>query len=232
MIVRFIVSSHHRIADTGSSEDKIHVSDRLCLALGLLTNLVQVDERAKDLVRETCTCDGTTEFRINTDPPSVLSNTCSGRRRCTRACHCPNRATALSSLLTIFLDYRSKQSKPDADDAENEMEPIIQGHTAVLFGLLMRDNLENQTSILSILPGDTNKQKLVVLVETAREFVEFYGEVMARVARGREREDEFEESQATEVGEDSVDEGFVIDDSGEKTARDVVAFLELLSDGS
>ena len=57
MIVRFIVSSHHRIADTEFSEDKIHVSDRLCLALGLLTNLVQVDERAKDLVRETCTCD-------------------------------------------------------------------------------------------------------------------------------------------------------------------------------
>jgi len=56
MIIRFIVSSHHRIADTRSSEDKIHVSDRLCLALGLLTNLVQVDERAKGLVRETCTC--------------------------------------------------------------------------------------------------------------------------------------------------------------------------------
>ena len=115
------------------------------------------------------------------------------------------------------------------------MEPIIQGHTAVLFGLLMRDNLENQRSILSMLPGDTDKQKLAVLVDTAREFVEFYGEVMARVARGRERGDEIEESQATEVDEEQedahVDEGFVVDDGGEKTARDVVAFLELLSNG-
>ena len=115
------------------------------------------------------------------------------------------------------------------------MEPIIQGHTAVLFGLLMRDNLENQTTILSMLAGDTNRQKLGVLVDTAREFVEFYGEVMARVARGRERGSGFEESQATEIGEGegaiNVDEGFVVDDSGEKTARDVVAFLELLSDG-
>jgi hypothetical protein len=116
------------------------------------------------------------------------------------------------------------------------MEPIIQGHTAVLFGLLMRDNLENQASILGMLAGDTNKQKLASLVDTAREFVEFYGEVMARVAGGREREDGIEESQATEVDEEedgvNVDEGVVVDDSGEKTARDVVAFLELLSEST
>ena len=100
----------------------------------------------------------------------------------------------------------------------------------------MRDNLENQASILGMLPGDTNKQKLAVLVDTAREFVEFYGEVMARVARGQERGDGIEESQATEVDDQEdnfqVDEGFAVDDIGEKTARDVVAFLELLSDGS
>ena len=236
MIVRFIVSSHHRIADLKSYEDKIHVSDRLCLALGLLTNLVQVDERAKDLVRETCTCGGAAEFCINTNPPAVLSHTCPGKRGCTRSCHCPKRATALSSLLAIFLDHRSNQSKTDADDSGNEMEPIIQGYTAVLFGLLMRDNLKNQTSILGMLPGDTNKRKLAVLVDTAREFVECYEEVMTRVGRGRERGDGVEESQATEVDEEEVDahidEGFFIDDSGERTARDVVAFLELLSDGS
>lgn len=101
----------------------------------------------------------------------------------------------------------------------------------------MRDNLENQTSILGMLPGDSNKQKLAVLVDTAREFVEFYGEVMARVARGRQGGGgiDHEESQATEVDEQDdadVDEGFVADDSGEKTARDVVAFLELLSDST
>jgi hypothetical protein len=115
------------------------------------------------------------------------------------------------------------------------MEPIIQGHTAVLFGLLMRDNPENQTSILNMLPGDTNKQKLAVLVDTAREFVDFYGEVMARVARGRKEADGIGESQVTEVDEedyDFVEDGFIVDDSGERTARDVVAFLELLSDST
>lgn len=100
----------------------------------------------------------------------------------------------------------------------------------------MRDNLENQTSILGMLDGDTNKQKLAILVDTAREFVEFYGEVMARVAKGRESGGRGEESQATEVDEEEedihADEGFVVGDSGEKTARDVVAFLELLSDGT
>ena len=54
MIARFIVTSHHRIAGAKSHEDKIHVSDGLCLTLGLLTNLVQVDDRAKNLIRETC----------------------------------------------------------------------------------------------------------------------------------------------------------------------------------
>ena len=100
----------------------------------------------------------------------------------------------------------------------------------------MRDNLENQAAILGMLAGDTNRQKLGALVNTAREFVEFYGEVMARVARGRERGSGIEDSQATEIDEEEdaidVDEGFVVDDSGEKTARDVVAFLELLSDST
>lgn len=54
-VLRFIISSHHRITGTRSYEDKMRVSDRLCLALGLLTNLVQADERTKDLVRETRT---------------------------------------------------------------------------------------------------------------------------------------------------------------------------------
>lgn len=62
MIVRFIVSSHRRMNETGSYEDKIHASDRLCLALGLLTNLVQADERAKDLIRETRTSGGIAMF--------------------------------------------------------------------------------------------------------------------------------------------------------------------------
>lgn len=115
------------------------------------------------------------------------------------------------------------------------MEPIVQGHTAVLFGLLMKDNLQNQTTILGMLPGDSNKQKLAVLVDTAREFVDFYEEVMARVAKGWERGCGVEGSQVTEVdeeGRDHNDEGFIVDDGGERTARDVVAFLELLSDST
>lgn len=234
-VVRFIVSSHSQIAGTGPYEDKIHVSDRLCLALGLLTNLVQADERAKDLVRETRTSDDPVMFCTEVDDLTVFSRTCPEKRSCIQSCHCSNRATALSSLLSIFLDHRINQSKSEADDADHEMEPIIQGHTAVLFGLLMRDNLQNQTSILDLLPGDTNKQKLGILVDTAREFVEFYGEVMARLARGRKGGDAIGESQATETEEeenDHVDEGSIVDDGGEKTARDVVAFLELLSDST
>lgn len=63
MIIRFIITAHKerysspnttKQADYGDEEMRIQAFDRLCLALGLLTNLVQVDEKAKDLSRETC----------------------------------------------------------------------------------------------------------------------------------------------------------------------------------
>ena len=73
MVARFIVSSHHRITGARSHEDKMHISDRLCLALGLLTNLVQMDERAKNLIRETCTSGGPVMFlHSKLTPPQCL----------------------------------------------------------------------------------------------------------------------------------------------------------------
>jgi hypothetical protein len=68
MVMRFVMTAHKQryapfsiverdIEDAYTSDMKdVHAFDRLCLALGLLTNLVQVSEKAKDLSRETSGC--------------------------------------------------------------------------------------------------------------------------------------------------------------------------------
>lgn len=61
MVIRFIVTAHQQrygqaeVTQGGlkPEEKDAQAFDRLCLALGLLTNLVQVEEKAKDLSRET-----------------------------------------------------------------------------------------------------------------------------------------------------------------------------------
>ena len=42
-----------QVENEETNEQSARVFDRLCLALGLLTNLIQVDEEAKDICRET-----------------------------------------------------------------------------------------------------------------------------------------------------------------------------------
>lgn len=65
MIVRVIGTSQQQRSvtikrdvtesDNAEGEDAAQLLDRLCLALGLLTNLVQVSSTTADMVRELCT---------------------------------------------------------------------------------------------------------------------------------------------------------------------------------
>ncbi|KAI9458855.1 hypothetical protein BJY52DRAFT_1204217 [Lactarius psammicola] len=64
-----------------TNERSARAFDRLCLALGLLTNLVQVDEDAKDICRETTL------------------------RQCAYACSCPKAVTVLECLALVYERY-------------------------------------------------------------------------------------------------------------------------------
>ncbi|KAH9039596.1 hypothetical protein EDB85DRAFT_261899 [Lactarius pseudohatsudake] len=139
-----------------SSERSARAFDRLCLALGLLTNLVQVDEDAKDICRET-----------------KLDPSCPALRQCAYACSCPNAVTVLECLALVY----ERHLRLEDDDPGTH---IIRGHFAVLFGLLMRGSTGNQSIILNVLPG----AGLEGLIRHAKEFVGLYAEFMARVARG------------------------------------------------
>lgn len=105
--------------------------------------------------------------------------------------------------------------------SESELDPVVRGHIAVVFGLLMQDIPENQRILLSALPGNSDRQKLDALAENAREFVLFYVEFTKRVS-------------AVTVDE-STDEVLEVsrttrDTNGATIAKGIVVFFEKLRD--
>ncbi|KNZ75190.1 hypothetical protein J132_04676 [Termitomyces sp. J132] len=178
----------------GNSERFTHALDTLCLALGLLTNLVQVFDGIKDTLRE---------FRI--DPTCKLR-----KRACIRSCTCLHPTNALDILIALY-KYQISPSppppavikpdlpivdngplkthlKPDPDldppefDADTDSDALfLRGHLAVLFGLLIQGSSANKAHILSAIDGSEK------LVEHARDFAAFYdafgGETEGRVAK-------------------------------------------------
>ncbi|KAH9922543.1 hypothetical protein B0H21DRAFT_701490 [Amylocystis lapponica] len=215
-IVRLVVTSQRQrigaAAKLGDSEDAEEVDiaapslDRLCLALGLLTNLVQVCPAARDRTRDTS-----------------LDFSCAGKRACTLECRCASRVSALECLVLVYLQHCK---------SENELDPVVRGHMAVLFGLLMQGCRENQRVILRALPGASDRGKLNALVEHAREFTLFYVEFTKRVeavVHSQSRGDEEDEEDVLEGGDGSI-ERVLRDGKGETVARDVIAFLERLRD--
>lgn len=193
--------------DNDFVDDSALSLDLLCLALGLLTNLVQVSHEAKEMAHDT-----------------LLDFKCPGKRACTRSCRCSSRQSALVCLAFVYLE-RCK--------TDNEIDPFVRGHMAVLFGLLMQQCPANQRVLLDALPGTSDKQRLNSLVEHAREFTLFYVEFTKKVSaaiRSQIREEEEDDEESVEVSA-GVGYGAVLRDTrGETVAKDVIVFLERLRD--
>ncbi|KAF5316194.1 hypothetical protein D9619_006277 [Psilocybe cf. subviscida] len=161
--------------------------DTLCLALGLLTNLVQIADSAKRIVRET-----------SLDPACRLR-----KRACARKCVCPQRTGALKILADIYTQFHIKVESAsttkdslstDSPEAHAEADAsFLRGHLAVLFGLLMMDYPKNQTDILSALPAPAtgnskakDQIKLSRLVDQAKDFAAFYSAVSNTIGGEKE----------------------------------------------
>jgi len=200
--------------------------DRLCLALGLLTNLVQVVEDIKDALRG-----------IHLDPACKLK-----KRACIRQCICSTSSgksktplSALDVLVQLYLHQlpsstSTPQVKIDPNSTTLELETgrdrggdtpdasFLRGHLAVLFGLLMERNAMNQAYILGALGREQgDRGKLRRLVEQAREFAAFYAVLSVGAGRRDGHADGDQEVEADALKESKV-------------ARDVVLFLESLRD--
>ena len=154
---------------------------------------------------------------------SAFDYHCPGKRNCIFECKCPSRTSALKSLATVY----NEQCKSDS-----EVEIVVRGHIAVLFGLLMRHSVENQRLLLDSLPGVSNKKKLHALAENAREFTLFYVEFAKKISAVTE-EDEGDDEGGDGGGESGGDlvggmGNLMRDSQGETVARDITAFLENL----
>ncbi|KAM6497239.1 hypothetical protein JOM56_007712 [Amanita muscaria] len=165
------------------SDEEIRWQDRLCLALGLLANLVQAVDEAKELVRET---------RI--DPNCPLR-----KGACIHSCCCSRPISGLDVLTQLYgrqdgtlgptiqarsdiADVQGHLGKPvdlgDDAQARRLLDTLsLLGHLAVLFGLLMRGSRTNEELIVGALPtktkGDGRRTTLSRLLDQARELVSF-----------------------------------------------------------
>ncbi|KAJ7708814.1 hypothetical protein B0H17DRAFT_1030942 [Mycena rosella] len=153
--------------------------DTLCLALGILTNLVQVDDEVKIILRDTYI-----------SPYCALS-----KPSCLHACKCPQQLTALEALTHVYRELLPAAPppavKPSPSPSPDPVDPsaliavgesrLLLSHLSLLFGLLMLDNPENQALILASLPlpaksprYDGDGAKVDALIGQAREFAYMY----------------------------------------------------------
>ncbi|TCD68737.1 hypothetical protein EIP91_009883 [Steccherinum ochraceum] len=213
--VRILVTSHReRMALTVKKEEDemdenditAQLLDRLCLALGLITNLIQNDRTAHVALKE-----------LQLDPA------CKVKPGCSTSCQCPSRVSGLDCLASVYLEFCKLTT---------ELDVVVRGHIAILFGLLMKSSSEVRRLLLDKLPGATNKKKLASLVDNAREFALFYVEFAkkasaAAAAEGREEDGGDEEHL---LAQDADMRKMLRDSQGESVARDVLEFLTGLRD--
>ncbi|KAI0746859.1 hypothetical protein C8Q80DRAFT_1104533 [Daedaleopsis nitida] len=213
-IMRIVVSAQRQrrmyekcvAAEQVSSDDADNAArclDRLCLALGLLTNLVQATPDARHTIGGT-----------------LLDFDCPGQRRCLRECTCPSRSSALACLAQVYVHYLT---------SSNELDAVVRGHMAVLFGLLMQRAPTNQHALLAALPGDTNRKKLGTLVQHAQDFTLFYVALTRKMAEAHARGGDVEEDEDEEQSVHPSARSIFRDSKGEAVAKSVIAFLQSLS---
>ncbi|KAH8083331.1 hypothetical protein BXZ70DRAFT_900832 [Cristinia sonorae] len=207
-LMRIVVTSHRQrmisLAKKESqdeSETSAQLLDRLCLALGVLTNLIQNDRTAATLLQE---------LQLGPD--------CNADRGCCTACQCLVKSTGLDCLASVYLEFC---------ELSGDMDVVVRGHIAILFGLLLEANPSAQKAVLHKLPGATNKKKIGGLVDDAREFTLFYVEFAKKASAAAEGGEEAEDED-TSMGKGADMRMVMHDSQGESVARDVLEFLTKL----
>lgn len=127
--------------------------------------------------------------------------------------------TGLEILISLYEQQMSVISSENTEEREAEAA-FLRGHLAVLFGLLMMDDKDNQMAILDALPGSSSsagakRVKLAKLVEQASDFVVFYTIISRRLS--------FDRVVDVDGSEEKVKDNGVV--------KEVVSFLEGLRDG-
>ncbi|KAG9008127.1 hypothetical protein FRB94_013684 [Tulasnella sp. JGI-2019a] len=126
--------------------------DCMCYALALLTNILQHDSSCAERVGKT-----------------VMSNSCRRDQACLRKCKCPAKECVLQSLVSLY-EQQAKCSDEMLHAAEAH---FLQGHLAVMLGLLVVDE-GNQHRLFAALPGTSPRARISDLTDTIRDFVHVF----------------------------------------------------------
>ncbi|KAJ7102994.1 hypothetical protein C8R43DRAFT_1047515 [Mycena crocata] len=165
---------------SGDQQGGEEALDTLCLALGLLTNMVQVDDDVKHILRDTYV-----------SPHCTLA-----KPSCLQACTCLQQLTAFEALAKVYQQLLPPSTPPIAPvKSESSLTPsdpsallaegesrLLLSHLSLLFGLVMLDNPTNQDvllgflpePLLSVFPYHGDSAKVDVLLSQAREFAYIY----------------------------------------------------------
>ncbi|KAF5351350.1 hypothetical protein D9758_007979 [Tetrapyrgos nigripes] len=135
-------------ASPNSKLSKEQALDRLCLALGLLTNLVQAVDDAKRILREIMQV-----YTHQLSSPSLPNATTSKKQHNDSGIKIKQERSPSPTTTNVSLSRPLPSIAPNA--AVDSDSSFLLGHLSVLFGLLMFESPENQELILDALPASS-----------------------------------------------------------------------------
>ncbi|KAH0834912.1 hypothetical protein J3R83DRAFT_10560 [Lanmaoa asiatica] len=185
-----------------SQNSSVEAFDHLCLALGLVMNWATLSPKVAVFSRV-----------------KSINPLCPGSRLCVRACRCPDQKSVLECFTTLHVQYSENRQDDPPECA------FLRGYTAILLGLLMKDDSFNQTTVMSTLPGASPSDRIKSLITHCNSFLDFYNDTMLLPPS--------ESPRATpEVGTHGPTDRHRVtwDKRGEEIARSVIASLEILID--
>ncbi|KAI9568680.1 hypothetical protein HD554DRAFT_2097289 [Boletus coccyginus] len=183
-------------------DSSVQAFDLLCLALGLVMNWATLSPKVAVLSRV-----------------KSISPMCPGSRLCVRACRCPGQKSVLECFTTLHVQYSG-----DYQDDPPECA-FLRGYTAILLGLLMKDDRSNQTIVMSTLPGASRSDKIKSLITHCHSFLDFCNDTVPLPSSDSPRV-----TPEVVAGEASGRHRATWDKKGGEIARSVISSLEMLCD--
>jgi len=176
-----IISSYSlmAIADT-EDDDAANKLDIFCMALALVTSLVQSGEAGRKLIS-----------RMEVDPA------CATTRSCLRGCRCHNKINGVQCIVNLYTGQTEESTQGGSAEAN-----FLKGHLAVLLGLLSKDSSSFE-NIMDLLPGDSRSSKLQSWIDSVTEFTSLYSELTARFAEASHLDMPEEEEDLNDEGNPS-----------------------------
>jgi hypothetical protein len=200
-----------------SQNGSIEAFDLLCLALGLVMNWATLSPKVAVLSRIKCKISLRCRHKCS-HSFLVINPMCRRSRLCVRACRCPGQISVMECFTSLHVQY--SDNRPD-DPPECT---FLRGYTAILLGLLMKDDPSNQTIVMSTLPGTSPSDRIGSLISHCHSFLDLYSDTMPFPSSDSPRATP--EVVTHEAGHHRVTR----DKRGEEIARSVIVSLEMLCD--